>query len=207
MAIKVIIFDMGGVLTKSIFKPYLVELNKRWGVTVEQFRDARRPFWDAYAKGLISEKDFWTGILDKLGVKEDYTRFSEGVYSSFVSVPETIALAKRLKKGYRLAILSNNSKEWGPFCVKKFGLDEIFDDIILSCDVKVKKPSPEIFLIALKRLKVKPEECIFIDDKDRNIAAAASLGIKTVKFEEAKQLEKDLACLGMIFDVFEDFCR
>ena len=80
---------------------------------------------------------------------------------------------------------------------QEFDLFKSFDPIIFSCDVGFRKPDPQIYEMALERLKCEPEECIFIDDKKRNTDAGEKLGIKGIVFEDASKLIEDLSKLGV----------
>ena len=68
----------------------------------------------------------------------------------------------------------------------------IFDVLLFSCEVKMTKDSHAIFLLALDKLKLKPEECIFVDDTKKFVEVARSLGINAIQFKNAEQLKSDL---------------
>lgn len=200
MVIKAIIFDMAGVLLRSVFKsPFSRALQQKWNISHEEFVAARKTQWYRFARGEIGEEIFWKGVLSQLGIKEDYKQFSKKIYESFEAMPGTLALVKALKRRYRLAILSNSSHEWGNYCIKKYLFNKLFDAIILSCDEGITKPSPDIFIIAAGRLDVMPEECVFIDDKQTNVDAARSTGMIGITFENSQQLQEELQKAGIKF--------
>ena len=81
---------------------------------------------------------------------------------------------------------------------KKYGFDDLFDRIIISCYCGVNKPESRIYEIALNELNVKSEQAIFIDDRQENIDAATNLGIMGILFESATQVRNRLAELGVV---------
>lgn len=74
---------------------------------------------------------------------------------------------------------------------------QLFDDVILSGDVKMAKPDPEIFKLALSRLGAQPAETIFIDDSQNHIIGARQLGITSIQFSSNAQLKAELSTLGL----------
>ena len=105
---------------------------------------------------------------------------------------ELYKFALKLKKqGYKVAILSD---QW-PFSKQAYVLKKyykIFSPVIVSCDVKVRKPNLKIYKIILEKLKFKPQEIIFIDNQEWNLKPAKKLGMKTVLFKDNKQTINDV---------------
>jgi epoxide hydrolase-like predicted phosphatase len=93
--------------------------------------------------------------------------------------------------GLKTPVISNTSAE-GMRLNEEVGIYEHFGPLILSCDVGIEKPDRKIYEIAVERIGLKPEECIFVDDKVDNLATAAIMGMKTILFKDAEQLRKDL---------------
>ena len=106
-------------------------------------------------------------------------------------------IAKELKKNYKLAILSNHTKEWIEDIIKKHKLKTLFNPIVASCYEGYAKPNPKIYEILLKKLKIKSRECLFIDNKDVNDTTADNLGFNTIIFKDSEQLVRDLKKLGL----------
>jgi len=114
----------------------------------------------------------------------------------FQDVDEIVA---RLRKaGYKLAILSNIEPNLAEFN-KRRKLYDGFDVVVLSCDVRLRKPDPKIFRLVLKRLSLKAEECFFVDDKIEHVKAAKKLGIHSILFKNSPQLERELRKLDVKF--------
>ena len=97
-------------------------------------------------------------------------------------------LLKKLKENNFLVALNNEVKEWNEHRISKFKLKKYFELIISSCDVGVAKPEREIYEILLDKIKISPEEIIFIDNREENLIPAKNLGIKTHLFKSKKLL-------------------
>ena len=112
-------------------------------------------------------------------------------------IPETVAMLGRLRAaGVRNFAITNFSREKFDVALEIFPFLAGFDDIVVSADVKLIKPDPEIFQVLLKRHGLDAERSLFIDDNAENIAAARSLGIVTHHFADPEALRRDLVGYG-----------
>ena len=200
--IKAILFDFGNVL---------LEWNPRY-VYRRYF-----PNNDAAMEQFLSEVSFmdWNAQQDK------GRSFAEGVavlskqfphYSDLIqayqtnwkesignSLTGTVDLMKRLKKaGYPVYGLSNWSAETFPLVREKYDFFNLLDDIILSGEVGAIKPEPEFFEIALRKIGLPAQQCLFIDDAPANIEQAQKMGFSTVLFTSPEQLERELKRLHLL---------
>jgi epoxide hydrolase-like predicted phosphatase len=201
--IKAVIFDIGGVILdmeklsspiKEIFNPS--DMTAFWQEVNEKFSPLCRgegtllDFWKKFAKekkNNISEVELKKRMIDNFG---KHLFIDKEVKKIIVS----------LKKKYKLGIISNTIKEHVDELkkVKEFReVESFFDVIILSYKVKMTKEKKDIFLLALKELGLKPEECVFTDDTKKFVGVAKSLGIKAIQFKTAEQFKKDLKKLGV----------
>lgn len=89
-----------------------------------------------------------------------------------------------LAAGVPIALLTNNVKEWGNHWRATFPVDELFEIVVDSCEVGMRKPDARIYLLTCERIGVAPDASVFIDDNAENIAAARALGMETVHFGE-----------------------
>ena len=101
-------------------------------------------------------------------------------------------LIKKLRKDHKIGLLSDQTKEWWPYLDKKYRISENFDFTIISAETGYHKPQREIYELALNEAGCKPEECIYIDDLEKNLKPAEELGMKTVLFESPEQVKKEL---------------
>lgn len=135
-------------------------------------------------------------IFDLGGVllEIDWERYREDQQSEFISEdlrpyeqfnPRMLALLKRLRPVYKLAIISNASSR--AVMERKFRLSLLVDLLVFDDEEGVSKPDARIYLITLERLAVRPEETIFVDDKIENVEAARYLGMRAIHFQNARQ--------------------
>jgi FMN phosphatase YigB (HAD superfamily) len=110
---------------------------------------------------------------------------------------DTVKIVKSVKTaGYKIAAISDTIQPHVEY-MKRKGWYEPFLILILSSEVGMKKPEVGIYKLALKKLRVKASESIFIDDKEKNLVTAEKLGMKTILFKDAKQLRKELLNFGV----------
>lgn len=140
--------------------------------------------------GEVSEDEYIQAVLKEYPQLGDVEFLKSHIRENFKEVLGTREIVVKLKElGYTLALLSVHSKEWVDYCEEKFDFHKLFDVRVYSYDIKASKPDPKSFEFTLEKLKAKPEECLFIDDSDINVEAAESLGIKSILFTTAEDLE------------------
>ena len=123
------------------------------------------------------------------------------MYGQSEALPGSLSLMARLAQTQKvfMATLNNESRELNLHRIEKFGLRDYFSVFFSSCYVGVSKPHPEIYRLALDLSHRQPEECVFIDDRSLNLECARRLGLHTIQFLNAGQLEGDLQTLGVEF--------
>ena len=110
-----------------------------------------------------------------------------------------VPMLEQLKaRGIRLYALSNWGVETFPLARRCFGFLDLFEDIVISGVVRLVKPDPRIYHLALDRFSVRAEEAVFIDDMPANVAAAESVGLTAIRFSGAAELTRRLATLGLL---------
>ena len=202
--IKVIIFDMGKVLVwfdNSIFFQKLADLA---GLDLDRVREiahVKLELVQSFDRGEITPAEFKERVCSALGLSLSYSQFYEIFNDVYTPNVSALDIVWRLKAaGYALVLLSNCDPERAGFIQKKFPETQVFDVRIVSYEVKLLKPEPAIYLLALQRAGAKAEECVFIDDMAVNIEAARALGITSIQFEYDKtDLEAELRRLGLEF--------
>jgi len=174
--IKAILFDMVGVL---LFKKkgYIPKIREE--LNAEKIEKLYNNVDD---KKLLLDIKNKLGLTDK-EIKKALTRIPEK-YEKF---EELWDLLPALKKRYKLAVINNGNSLANKYWRKKFDFS-IFDEFIVSAKIGIKKPDPKIYLFVCKKLKVKPEECLFLDDRKENITTAKNLKMKTLWCESKKSL-------------------
>lgn len=143
--------------------------------------------------GNIDEDEYIAAVLKAYPQLGTAVWLKQHIRDNFREVEGTRKIIIKLRQlGYRLALLSVHAKEWVDYCEEKFNFHGLFDVHIYSFNTKVSKPHPASFQAALYQLRSKPEECLFIDDSTINVEAARALGIPSVVFITATDLEVEL---------------
>ena len=129
-------------------------------------------------------------------IRAFYGRWEEMLGEAF---HDTVEVFRRLKTSgkYKIYALTNWSAETFPIALERYSFLGWFDGIVVSGTEKMRKPAPEFYQILLNRYQVDPQAALFIDDNYRNVLAAEKVGIKSIHFTSAEQLEKELDALGL----------
>ena len=198
--IKVLLFDVGGVLLTNGWDRESRRLAcKRFALDWDDFQDRHE----------FVAPDFETG---KLTITEYLRRtvfyrerpFTEGEFIDFMkaqseAMPESLALLADLAASgeYVLATINNESRELNDHRIEAFGLREYFSVFMSSCYLGMKKPEEHIYRVAVDITQHRPEQCVFIDDRELNLECADRAGIRPVHFKNAEQLRISLRELGV----------
>lgn len=141
-------------------------------------------FWTDYDMGVLSFEQVAEELAAYRGVEP---KFAREMITIAIGKQETIRPTEKLinelkAAGYKLYVLSNMSREFIDF-LRKQRVYENFDGDVVSCEVGIVKPMPEIYDLLLERFDLDPAETIFIDDRKENVDAAAAKGIATFHFD------------------------
>ena len=141
-------------------------------------------------RGEIAETEFWSRLDRHTDADLDRDRLRELFFELLEPNLPMIELVRELRgREIRAALLTNNVREWEPLWRGKLPeVDELFEVIVDSAFVGLRKPDPAIYTLTLERLGgVAAERCVFVDDLDVNCDAARELGMTAVRFENADQ--------------------
>jgi putative hydrolase of the HAD superfamily len=204
--VRAVICDFGGVLTTPLFHAFAA-YQERSGIAFEDMGRAlqaiaeetgRHPLYEL-EKGRISEAEFVRSLEERLGgVQLDWMR--ETYFDHIEPNEPMIELMRGLRaRGLRMALLTNNVREWEPHWRAKLpDVDEIFEVIVDSAFVGMRKPEPEIYELTLERLNggLSAGDCLFVDDVDANCETARSLGMRTVHFRDNEQAIPEIEAIS-----------
>ena len=196
MEIKVIIFDVGGVLVEKIFSSLIDELAVEYSLNSATLREYSWLLFDKVNRGEMTENELFKNIIKKFDIPVSVSLL-EKKSMQFKPIEKVWKYVKELKNRYKLAILSNMGKNWSMAREEQFHISEWFDEVVWSCDLGISKPNKQIFNYLTDKLNINPEECVFIDDKQSNIDAAQSLGMKGILYQNPQQLKQEFAALGV----------
>ena len=197
--IKAVISDFGGVLTTPLTGSFQGIADKS-GVTLAalgqalaalQARSGAHPLHELEC-GRMTEPVFVAALRgalsEQLGREIELDGFADTLWEGlFANEPMIAFMASLRAEGMRMALLTNNVREWELRWRALAPIDEIFELVIDSAFVGVRKPDPEIYELALAGLRVRAQECLFIDDIEVNCAAAAAAGMTAVVFRDNEQ--------------------
>ena len=198
--ITTIIFDIGNVLADFAWKEHYASFGYD-DAMVERIAKATvmNPAWNENDRGVMKVEDIIQAFVDSdPEIEQDIRRVLDNVKTIVRRNDYAIPWIHDLKsKGYRLLYLSNFSEKAETECAYALDFIPYLDGGILSYQEKVIKPMPEIYEILIKRYKLIPEECVFIDDTMPNLAAAEKFGIHTIHFQNQAQAIEELRKLGV----------
>ncbi len=202
MPIRGILFDFGGVIS-----------NMRWDVAQELERQ------HGLERGTLSrtlyDSDDWREVQVGRGDPEGWRRTAherleeaaggplpplhQQWRDSWTIIQENVDLIRALRPPYRIGILSNTDVSLEERIRDGLGILDLFDNVISSAVVGLAKPDHRIYRLAAERLRLAPEECVFIDDAERNVEAAREVGMAGVHFRvhRGDDLAAQLAELGV----------
>lgn len=196
-----IIFDLGNVLITFDPLDFLTHLlNDGEKVRLCHSLIIQSPEWRELDRGLISVEQAKSIFIERQpALREAVELFFQHWLSMFQPIPETVALVDELRAaGYRLYVLSNIIRESYEDLRERLTFWDRFEGIVVSYALKTAKPEPAIYRYLLDHYRLQPEECLFIDDMEANVAGARAVGIPAVRFDSAGDLRKMLQERGIL---------
>ena len=170
---KALVLDMYGVIVKQTgddFVPYVQQTFP--DLSVEEIHIP----WFKADIGEITSLDVWKTI----GFQGDLEKIEEEYLDTIELSEGFIEFIEKVRNKYKLAIISNDSSRWSKYLREKFDLNKYFDVISISGDLKLQKPDERIFLLTIEKLGLNAEDCIYVDDREGNLAVAKKVGMKPI---------------------------
>ena len=198
----ILICDFGGVLTTPLLAGFLAYQDES-GVSLERLGQAMagaaaehgdNPLFQL-ERGEISEGEFAARVEAQLDERFDMARLATLCFEHLEPNRAMVDYVRELRsRGLRAALLTNNVREWEARWRSKLPeIDELFEVVVDSAFVGMRKPDPAIYELTLDRLGgADPERCVFVDDLEVNCATARELGMAAVRFESAEQAIPEL---------------
>jgi putative hydrolase of the HAD superfamily len=198
-----VISDFGGVLTSPLLGSFEA-FQRSSGISLEELGRAMAALADRHGinplfeleTARITEADFLAELADQLtdqlGRPVTLDGFGEDYFANLEPNEPMIDYMRSLReRGYKLAICTNNVREWEPLWRRMLPVDEIFDVVVDSAFVGTRKPERRIYELTLARLGVEAGAAVLIDDVELNCQAARELGIHAVWFQDSEQAIAD----------------
>jgi 2-haloacid dehalogenase len=184
---KAILFDFFDVIHEDPLRAWLDSFGaKRHG----EYDDAANEL----DEGKITYEEFVTRVAKESGQTPEQV---EEMFAKSTINADVKKMIKDLGAHYKIGLISNAAAEELQPILHEHTLHDLFDEIVISSDVKLRKPDPAIFNLMLDKLDIKAEEAIFIDDNQRNIDAANAIGITGIWFEHSHGLQAALEELSI----------
>ncbi len=198
-SIRTIVLDLNGVyfnIGVDVAKPVLCRMT---GCTMDEWNSALSAAGaQDYMGGRITAAEFWRGMSAALHFDMRMARRLQiavnDAYRPTAGMPE---LAIRLGKDYRMVAFSGIARELFLHLDLTYRLHGVFDDFLLSYRARCSKDSSSFYRMLLGKIKCRPQECVYVDDKAENLGMAGPLGIRTALFRSVPELRRQLAAGGV----------
>lgn len=201
-SIRCVISDLGKVIIFFDNNIFFAKMADYCTFSEEEIREATFTHINlvkSFDCGKITPVEFFNQVVQNLNASIDYDTFYSIYNDVFSLIPHALKIMGRLKRNYKLVLLSNTDVMRYSFIKRKFPEIQIFDEYILSYEVGFMKPHPQMYRQALKKAEAGAEECVFIDDREENIEAAVKLGINVIHFKPQTNLESALQEMDLSF--------
>lgn len=217
---QALVLDFGGVISRTMFETHPVT-ERALGLAPGSltwrgpFDPASDPLWIDMQENRITERDYWrmrvaevSSLFGERWEMSDFVRRARGDDPMTTMRPEAVrAIEAAVTAGKRLAILSNElDLFYGKGFTTRFPLLSNFEVVIDATYTGILKPDPRAYRLCLEALKLPADQCVFVDDQQRNIDGAEKVGMSTVHFdvrEPKKSYAQALAQLGISTDVLD----
>lgn len=192
---KAVVLDMYGVIVKQTGDDFVPYVQKTFpNITADEIYAS----WFRANMGEISSIEVWKAI----GFQGDVEKIEKEYLDTIELSDGFVDFVEKAKTKYKLAILSNDSSRWSRYLREKFDINRYFDVISVSGDLKIKKPDERIFLHTIEALGVNAEECIYVDDRRRNLGAANKVGMNPILFNS-----RNVACECISVHSFDELAQ
>ena len=206
--IEAVLFDFSGVLTASPWEAMGgigdasgVEADVVLDLMLGDYHEDTDHPWHRVERGEIELLEYAVDVrarADEAGLELDFERLRTLMADLPVHEPIVERIRSLRDEGYRTALVTNNVREAGPQWREKVPLDELFEVVVDSSEVGMRKPNPAIFHHTLELLGgVRPEAAVFLDDHPGNVAGAERAGLHAIHVTE---VDAALAELDLLLD-------
>lgn len=193
--ITALFWDIGGVLLRTEDPLPRQRLAQRFGMSARELEMLvfNSPTGKQAQAGQIPLSDHWQITLGQLGLSlSEQSAFEQAFFAGDRLDTDLLNFIAELRPRYKLGIISNAFISTRPLIDGEWGFGAIFESIILSAEIGIMKPAPQIYQHALKSFDVAPQNSLFIDDSEHNVQAARALGMHAIRFENALQTRQQI---------------
>lgn len=198
--IRTVIFDIGNVLTHFCWKDFFESFGYDEATTEKIERaTVESPVWNEYDRGCMTDEEVLEAFIrNDPSIERQLRESLANVRGMLARCDYAIPWIRELKAGGRqVLVLSNFSNKAYTDCQDALDFLPYTDGGILSYREKCIKPEPEIYRRLIEKYRLIPEECVFLDDLQRNLDGASAFGIHTILFSNPAQARSELQKLGV----------
>lgn len=182
---KAILFDFDGVLTIDKYgsDSILRYLSENTPVPIDALKREYYKINRGLLNGEYTHKDIWADYCKNVGFDIDF----QILIDSFINTPldnDMLSLVSDLKQNYLIGMITDNKVDRITEILRFHNLNDLFDVVTISAECKCGKNDRKIFDLTLKSLNVEPDECIFIDNSEKNLVVPQELGMHTILFDD-----------------------
>lgn len=196
-AVRNVIMDLGGVLldwnADHLLTPFQPEPALRQKLRASIFGHD----WRLFDRGQLTEAELLARLEASTGQSRDIlVAIVEAARGFLLEKPETVKLVRDLRqRGFNLYCLSNMPGPFYEHLRRRHDFFDVFHGVVISGEVQLMKPEPEIYLHLLERFGLRAAESVFVDDLQANVDAAKAVGLHAIHFRDAAQCERELEVL------------
>ncbi len=198
--ITTLFWDVGGVILSNGWdRAAREQASRKFHLSWEDFQDRHELAFPAYETGQITLDEYLQRTIffrSRTFAREEFKRF---MFEQSRAHAEPRAVLDRLARSrrYLLATINNEGLELNLYRIQQFNLRRDFSAFFSSCFLGVRKPDQAIYQLALQVTQRAPEECVFIDDRPLNLECARRMGMRTIHYQNAQQLQAELRNNGV----------
>ncbi len=195
---KLIIFDLGGVITDYSEFEYYAYLSSKYNIPLDKIERTLEPMIAKLESSRITLREFESRASRALNLTRKSLDWSKAFERLAGTNPQTQNLVRRLRKRYQVVLLSNITRSRYEVASTKFFSPSLFDRVFVSYAIRMRKPEARIYRYVLHHMHVRASEALFIDNQPENIESAMRVGIRSILFTNYKALERELRHIGVI---------
>jgi putative hydrolase of the HAD superfamily len=199
--IRAIYWDIGGVLlTNGWDHQERARVLQQFSIPRDEYEERHAEANGRWERGELTDDEF---LKQTVFFKErSFTpaQFLQALREQSKWLPggaRNVIAALRKSSGLKMAMLNNESGPLNDYRIETFGLTQYFDGFFCSAYIGMRKPEPRMFRAGVALLHFKPEQCVFIDDRDTNCAAAAQVGLHAIQYKGEEPLKDALRAVGL----------
>lgn len=192
--IKAIIFDFGDVMCFWDTTVMSAERSQSLGLPDDTIQNIIFEYLREGGEGRYhSMLDFFDRAHPKTPLAREVADqlFTEWENSAYID-QEMIDLIRQLKQNYKIGLLSNFPKGLEEYLIGRFHIHDLFDSVVSSYNIQMRKPKLDVYHYSANDLKVTPDGCVFVDDIEKNVRAAEQVGMKGIVFTRVGALRQEI---------------